>query len=189
VNRVQLPTRRRHVDFARTCSNRCDIEIAAAGQLLGVRIDREIASFEAILPAPSSGKHEVGTGAGTTFETTLEREKHVCPDVGNPEYQVLSFSETAGIHLGLQQQHIDAITSTTNGLRHAASEQPNLQFLNEFNRLDVGFAFKKGSPPAPAFRGAVNKLIEDGVQQRILEKWGTQDSAIPESRISPPVLP
>jgi len=217
-----------------------DIEIAAAvGQVLGVRIDREIASFEAILPALSSGKYEVGTGnfgvtearkktidfvtyindgqgfavrkgddrvkevksldqlcglkigtgAGTTFEATLEREKHVCPDAGKPEYQVLSFSETAGIYLGLQQQHIDVIMSTINGLRHAASEQPNLRFLNEFKRLDVGFAFKKGSPLTPAFQGAMNKIIKDGVYQRILEKWGTRDSAIPESRISPPELP
>lgn len=216
-----------------------DIEIAAAvGQLLGVRIDREVASFEAILPALSSGKYEVGTGnfgvtearkntidfvtyindgqgfavrkgddrvkevksldqlcglkigtgAGTTFEATLEREKHVCPDAGKPEYQVLSFSDTAGIFLGLQQQHIDVIMSTINGLRHAASEQPNLRFLNEFKRLDVGFAFKKGSPLAPAFQAAVNELIKDGAYQRILDKWGTRDSAIPESRLSPPEL-
>jgi len=214
-----------------------DIEIAAAvGQVLGLKIDREVAGFEAILPALSSGKYEVGTGnfgvtearkktidfvtyindgqgfavrkgddrvkevksldqlcglkigtgAGTTFEATLEREKHVCPDAGKPEYQVLSFSETAGIYLGLQQQHIDVIMSTINGLRHAASEQPNLVFLNEFKRLDVGFAFKKGSPLTPAFQGAVNKLIKDGTYQRILEKWGTRDSAIPESLISPP---
>jgi polar amino acid transport system substrate-binding protein len=216
-----------------------DIEIAAAvGKVLGVGIDREVASFEAILPALTSGKYEVGTGnfgvtearkktidfvtyindgqgfavrkgddrvkevkkldqlcglkigtgAGTTFEATLEREKHVCPDAGKPEYQVLSFSENAAIYLGLQQQHIDVIMSTINGLRHAASEQPNLTFLNEFKRLDVGFAFKKGSPLAPAFQAAVNKLIADGTYQRILEKWGTRDSAIPESRISPPEL-
>ncbi|MET1073367.1 MAG: ABC transporter substrate-binding protein [Umezawaea sp.] len=216
-----------------------DIDIAAAvGQVLGLRIDREVATFEAILPALTSGKYEVGTGnfgvtearkktidfvtyindgqgfavrkgddrlkevkdltqlcglkigtgAGTTFEATLEREKHVCPDAGKPEYQVLSFSDNAAVFLGLQQQHIDVIMSTINGLRHAAAGQPNLAFLNEFKRLDVGFAFKKGSPLAPAFQGAVNKLIADGTYQRILDKWGTQDSAIQESRISPPEL-
>jgi polar amino acid transport system substrate-binding protein len=216
-----------------------DIEIAAAvGQVLGVKIDREVASFEAILPALSSGKYEVGTGnfgvtearkktidfvtyindgqgfavrkgddrvkevkkldqlcglkigtgAGTTFEATLEKEKHVCPDAGKPEYEVLSFADNGAIYLGLQQQHIDVIMSTINGLRHAASEQPGLQFLNEFKRLDVGFAFKKGSPLAPAFQAAVNKLIKDGTYGKILEKWGTGDSAIPESRISPPEL-
>ncbi|MEJ2859444.1 MULTISPECIES: ABC transporter substrate-binding protein [unclassified Saccharothrix] len=214
-----------------------DIDIAeAVGKVLGVRIEREVAGFEAILPALASGKYEVGTGnfgvtearlktidfvtyindgqgfavrkdddrlqkvdnlaqlcglkigvgAGTTFEATLEREKHVCPDAGKPAYEVLTFSENAAIYLGLQQRHFDVIMSTINGLRHAAANQPNLKFLNEFKRLDVGFAFKKGSPLTPAFQAAVNKLIENGTYQRILDKWGTTASALPESKISPP---
>ncbi|WP_309113532.1 ABC transporter substrate-binding protein [Saccharothrix sp.] len=214
-----------------------DIDIAeAVAKVLGVRVEREVASFEAILPALTSGKYEVGTGnfgvtearlktidfvtyindgqgfavrkddtrlpevaslqqlcglkiavgAGTTFEATLEREKPTCPAAGKPPYEVLTFSENAAIFLGLQQRHFDVIMSTINGLRHAAANQPNLKFLNEFKRLDVGFAFQKGSALTPAFQAAVNKLIKDGTYQRILEKWGTTASAIPESQISPP---
>jgi len=222
-----------------------DIDIAeAVAKVLGIRIEREVASFEAILPALTSGKYEVGTGnfgvtearkktidfvtyvndgqgfavrkddsrfapggadnpiqvksltqlcglkigtgTGTTFEATLEREKHVCPDAGKPEYQVLSFSENAAIFLGLQQQHIDVVMSTINGLRYATTQQPNLRFLNEFKRLDVGFAFKKGSELTPAFQSAVNKLIEDGTYRAILAKWGTEGSSIPKSQVSPP---
>ncbi|CCH34705.1 transporter substrate-binding domain-containing protein [Actinosynnema sp. NPDC047251] len=214
-----------------------DVDLAeAVGRLLGVRIDREVAAFEVILPALGSGKYQVGTGnfgvtearkktidfvtyindgqgfavraddtrltkvenllqlcglkvgtgAGTTFEATLEKEKHICPDAGKPAYEVLGFAENAAVYLGLQQRHIDVVMSTINGLRHAAANQPNLKFLNEFKRLDVGFAFQKGSPLAPAFRAAVDKLIQDGTYLRILEKWGTKDSAIPESLISPP---
>ncbi|MEU4801775.1 ABC transporter substrate-binding protein [Actinosynnema sp. NPDC023587] len=214
-----------------------DVDLAeAVGRLLGVRIEREVAAFEVILPALGSGKYQVGTGnfgvtearkktidfvtyindgqgfavraddtrltgvhdlrelcglrigtgAGTTFEATLEKEKHVCPDAGKPAYEVLSFAENAAIYLGLQQRHIDVVMSTINGLRHAAANQPNLKFLNEFKRLDVGFAFRKGSPLAPAFQAAVNRLVKDGTYLRILEKWGTEDSAIPESLISPP---
>ncbi|MEV0680693.1 ABC transporter substrate-binding protein [Actinosynnema sp. NPDC050436] len=214
-----------------------DVDLAeAVGKVLGLRIDREVAAFEVILPALGSGKYQVGTGnfgvtearkktidfvtyindgqgfavraddtrltkvenlsqlcglkigtgAGTTFEATLEKEKHICPDAGKPAYEVLSFAENAAVYLGLQQRHIDVVMSTINGLRHAAANQPNLRFLNEFKRLDVGFAFQKGSPLAPAFQAAVNKLVQDGTYLRILEKWGTKDSAIPESLISPP---
>ncbi|CAM5728405.1 ABC transporter substrate-binding protein OS=Streptomyces microflavus OX=1919 GN=Smic_14260 PE=4 SV=1 [Streptomyces microflavus] len=35
--------------------------------------------------------------------------------------------------------------STINGLRYAVTQQEGLRFLNEFKRLDVGFAFKKGT--------------------------------------------
>ncbi|XVV02878.1 ABC transporter substrate-binding protein [Actinosynnema sp. CA-248983] len=214
-----------------------DIDIAeAVGRVLGVRVEREVASFEAILPGLASGKYEVGTGnfgvtearlktidfvtyindgqgfavrkddnrlegvdslqqlcglkiavgAGTTFEATLEREKAACPAAGKPPYEVLTFSENAAIFLGLQQRHFDVVMSTINGLRHAAAHQPNLRFLGEFKRLDVGFAFQKGSALTAGFRAAVNKLIADGTYQRILAKWGTRGSAIPESEISPP---
>ena len=61
-----------------------------------------------------------------------------------------------------------------------------MKFLNEFRRLDVAFAFKKGTKPAPAFQAAVNKLIADGTYDRVLGKGGTTGSAIAKSRISPP---
>lgn len=57
-----------------------------------------------------------------------------------------------------------------------------------YHRLGVGFAFKKGTKPAPAFRAAVNRLITDGTYDRIPRKWGTAASAIDTSRISPPEL-
>ncbi|WP_106617756.1 ABC transporter substrate-binding protein [Saccharothrix carnea] len=214
-----------------------DVDVSeAVAKLLGLRIEREVASFETILPSLAGGKYDVGTGnfgvtearkqtidfvtyindgqgfavraddtrvprvdslvalcglkvgtgAGTTFEATLEREKHVCGEAGKPAYEVLSFSENAAIYLGLQQRHIDVVMSTINGLRYAAANQPNLRFLGEFKRLDVGFALPKGSPLAPAFQAAVNSLIGSGTYARILDKWGTKDSAIPESLISPP---
>jgi hypothetical protein len=49
-------------------------------------------------------------------------------------------------------------------------------------------AFKKGSPLAPAFQAAVNKLKTDGTYDRILKKWGTTKSAIEKSQISPPEI-
>ncbi|WP_405011595.1 ABC transporter substrate-binding protein [Kitasatospora sp. NBC_01539] len=129
----------------------------------------------------------VGTGAGTTFEATLNAKKNVCTDAGRKPYEVKAFSDNGAVLTGLQQGRIDVVMSTINGLRHqAAQPAAGTRFLGEFHRLDVGFAFKKGSPLTPAFRAAVNQLIKDGTYTRILQKWGTADSAITESRISPP---
>ena len=82
----------------------------------------------------------------------------------------------------------DIVMSTINGLRYAVAHQEGLKVLGEFHRLDVGFAFKKGTKLAPAFQAAVNRLIEDGTYDRILKKWGTRASAIEKSRISPPEI-
>ncbi|MFJ2817678.1 ABC transporter substrate-binding protein [Streptomyces sp. NPDC087294] len=130
----------------------------------------------------------VATGAGTTFEATLEENKHLCTDAGKKAYQVQTYSEQGAIWSSLQQGRSDIVMSTINGLRYAVSQQSGVKFLNEFHRLDVGFAFKKHSDLAPAFRSAVNKLIADGSYAKILKKWGTTASAIPTSQISPPEL-
>ncbi|WP_181923959.1 ABC transporter substrate-binding protein [Streptomyces inhibens] len=215
-----------------------DIDFAdAVGKVLGLRIDREVSSFEAILPALGSGKYDLGTGnfgvtderrrtidfvtyindgqgfavrkdsplkkvtslkqlcgltvatgAGTTFEATLEENQHLCKEAGKKPYDVKTYAEQGALWISLQQGRTDVVMSTINGLRYAVKQQPGLRFLNEFKRLDVGFAFKKGTPLAPAVRAAVGQLIKDGTYDRILKKWGTGASAIKTSRISPPEI-
>ncbi|GHD07212.1 ABC transporter substrate-binding protein [Streptomyces violarus] len=129
----------------------------------------------------------IGTGAGTTFETTLTAQKDVCAKAGKKPYEVKVYSENAATLTALQQGRIDVIMSTINGLRYQAS-QPASQttFLGEYHRLDVGFAFRKNSPLTKAFQAAVDELIKDGTYARILEKWGTSASAIDASQINPP---
>jgi len=216
-----------------------DIDIAdAVAKVLGVRLERQDASFETILPALRSGKYDVGTGnfgvtterlrtidfvtyiddgqgfavkqgdtsfgkrigdltqlcgrtvgigAGTTFEATLDAQKGVCAKAGKKPYDVKVYSENGATLTALQQGRIDVIMSTINGLRHqAAQPAAHTTFLGEYHRLDVGFAFKKGSPLTKPFQAAVNELIKDGTYARILRKWGTTGSAIGTSRISPP---
>ncbi|WP_326669886.1 ABC transporter substrate-binding protein [Streptomyces canus] len=126
----------------------------------------------------------VATGAGTTFEATLEDNKHLC----KKPYKVQTYNEQGAIWSSLQQGRSDVVMSTINGLRYAVAHQQGVKFLNEYHRLDVGFAFKKGTPLAKAFQAAVNDLIKNGTYARILKKWGTTGSATTASRISPPEL-
>ncbi|MCT4352223.1 ABC transporter substrate-binding protein [Streptomyces sp. Je 1-79] len=216
-----------------------DIDLAdAVAKVLGLKLERQDASFETILPALGSGKYDVGTGnfgvtterlrtidfvtyindgqgfavktgntalgtkvtdltqlcglnigtgAGTTFEATLTARKGECAKAGRKPYDVQVYAENGATLTALQQGRIDVIMSTINGLRHQAAQPASrTTFLGEFHRLDVGFAFKKGSPLTQAFQAAVNELIKDGTYARILEKWGTTESAIDTSRINPP---
>ncbi|WP_031487158.1 ABC transporter substrate-binding protein [Streptomyces bicolor] len=216
-----------------------DIDLAdAVAKVLGVKLERQDASFETILPALGSGKYDfgtgnfgvtserlktidfvtyindgqgfavrkgntelaskvtdltrlcgltIGTGAGTTFEATLTAQKGVCAEAGKKPYEVKVYSENAATLTALQQGRIDVIMSTINGLRYQAAQPTSgTTFLGEYHRLDVGFAFRKGSPLTKAFQAAVNELIKDGTYARILAKWGTSASAIETSRINPP---
>ncbi|WP_030691254.1 ABC transporter substrate-binding protein [Streptomyces globisporus] len=132
---------------------------------------------------------KVAVNAGTTFERTLEKNKGRCAQAGKPAYEVNVYSETGAIWMSLQQGRSDVVMNTINGVRYAVTQQKNVKFLNEYRRLDVGFAFKKGTPLAPAFQAAVNGLKADGTYDRILRKWGVTASGIERSRISPPEIP
>ncbi|MEE4489854.1 ABC transporter substrate-binding protein [Streptomyces sp. BE230] len=209
----------------------------AVARVLGLKPKREVAAFEAILPALGSGKYEVGTGnfgvtderrrtidfvtylndgqgfavrddsglhkvtdltqlcglpvgtaAGTTFEVTLEENRHRCTEAGKKPYDVKTYSDQSAVWSSLQQGRTDVVMSTINGLRYAVKQQEGVRFLNEFKRLDVGFAFKKGTPLAPAFQAAVNRLKTDGTYNRILKKWGISASGVETSQISPPEI-
>lgn len=209
----------------------------AVARVLGLKPKREVAAFEAILPALGSGKYEVGTGnfgvtdarsrtidfvtylndgqgfavrddsdladvtdltqlcgltvgttAGTTFEVTLEQNRHRCGEAGKKAYDVKTYADASAVWTSLQQGRTDVVMSTINGLRYAVRQQEGVRFLNEFKRLDVGFAFEKGTPLAPAFQAAVNRLKADGTYDRILKKWGISDSAVETSQISPPEI-
>ncbi|MET9364547.1 ABC transporter substrate-binding protein [Streptomyces sp. NPDC006632] len=216
-----------------------EIDIAdAVAKVLGVKLERQDASFETILPALGSGKYDfgtgnfgvtaarlktidfvtyindgqgfavkkgntalktkvtdltqlcgltIGTGVGTTFEATLTAQKGVCAKAGKKPYDVKVYSENGATLTALQQGRTDVIMSTINGLRYQAAQPASgTAFLGEYHRLDVGFAFTKGSPLTRAFQAAVNELIKDGTYARILKKWGTSSSGIESSRINPP---
>ncbi|MER5963191.1 ABC transporter substrate-binding protein [Streptomyces sp. NPDC002057] len=132
---------------------------------------------------------KVAVNAGTTFERTLEANKDRCAASGKKPYEVNVFSETGAVWMSLQQGRSDVVMNTINGLRYAVTQQKNVKFLNEYRRLDVGFAFKKGTTLAPAFQAAVNGLKADGTYDRILKKWGVEASGIATSQISPPEIP
>jgi len=214
-----------------------DIDISgAAARVLGLRPERSVAAFEAILPGLDSGKYQVGTGnfgvtevrkktidfatylsdgsgfavrkdsklgkvtdltqlcglkvgtgQGTTFEAELREQQPRCAQKGQPPYKIQVWKDAPTLLLALNQGRIDAAMYTVNGLGYAIpSQQPNLKFLGEYDRLPVGFALKKGSPLAELLRDAVNKLIQDGTYAKITKKWRVAGSAITKSEVSPP---
>ncbi|MGA5871022.1 ABC transporter substrate-binding protein [Streptomyces cinereoruber] len=132
---------------------------------------------------------KVAVGAGTTFERTLEQNRGRCAEGGRKPYEINVYSEAGAFWMALQQGRSDVVMNTINGVRYAVTQQKNVKFLNEYRRLDVGFAFKKGTPLAPAFQAAVNGLKADGTYDRILRKWGVTGSGIERSQISPPEIP
>ncbi|MFE2414310.1 ABC transporter substrate-binding protein [Kitasatospora sp. NPDC059408] len=128
----------------------------------------------------------VGTGVGTTYESDLAKASGQCEADGRKPISVSTYSDAAAHFLALRQGHVDVLMTTSSALRYAASQQPNLRYLNEIERKNVGLVVKKGSPLAGPVKDAVNRLIQDGTYARILGKWGLESAGVRESMVNPP---
>ncbi|MBG0851930.1 ABC transporter substrate-binding protein [Streptomyces spinoverrucosus] len=131
----------------------------------------------------------VGTGTGTTFEADLEVASKECVADDEKPISISTYPDAAAHFLALRQGRVDVLMTTSSVLRFAATQQPDLRYLNEIERKNVGLAVKKGSPLAEPLKGAVNQLIEDGTYAKILKKWGLEPAAIDKSVVNPGARP
>ncbi|MGW0846649.1 ABC transporter substrate-binding protein [Streptomyces sp. NPDC002787] len=131
----------------------------------------------------------VGTGTGTTFEADLEAASKECAADDKEPIEISTYPDAAAHFLALRQGRVDVLMTTASVLRYAATQQPDLRYLNEIERKNVGLAVKKGSPLAEPLKEAVNQLIEDGTYAKILKKWQLEPAAIEKSVVNPPAQP
>ncbi|WP_224352826.1 ABC transporter substrate-binding protein [Streptomyces olivaceus] len=131
----------------------------------------------------------VGTGTGTTFEEDLEAASEQCAADGGKPITISTYPDAAAHFLALRQGRVDVLMTTSSVLRYAATQQPDLRYLNEIERKNVGLAVKKGSPLAEPLKNAVNQLIENGTYARILKKWQLEPAKVKESVVNPPAKP
>ena len=127
----------------------------------------------------------IGAGAGTTFQTILQKNAAKCAAAGKTPYTVQYFSDTAPIWLGLANGHIDVYFGPTLSLKYDASHVANVKFLSQISSTPVGFVTAKGSPLAKILAEAVNKLIADGEYAKILAKWSIDGYGVSSSRVNP----
>ncbi|MEU3983419.1 ABC transporter substrate-binding protein [Streptomyces sp. NPDC026672] len=131
----------------------------------------------------------VGTGTGTTFEEDLQAASKKCAADGRKPIAVSTYPDAAAHFLALRQGRVDLLMTTSSVLRYAATQQPDLRYLNESERKNVGLAVKKGSPLAAPVKDAMNLLIEDGTYTKILKKWKLEPAAVDKSVVNPPATP
>lgn len=180
-----------------------DIDFAdAAARVLGLELKREVASFEAILPALGSGKYDLGTGnfgvtdvrrrtidfvtyindgqgfavredselkkvtdltqlcgldvatgAGTTFEVTLQENLPRCAEAGKKPYNVKTYADQAAVWISLQQNRSDVVMSTINGLRYAVSRRGGAALPQRVQAARRGLRLQEGHPAGPRLPG------------------------------------
>jgi polar amino acid transport system substrate-binding protein len=92
----------------------------------------------------------IATGAGTTFEATLEDNRHLCTDAGEQAYKVQTYNEQGAIWSSLQQGRSDVVMSTINGLRNRLIADGTYdRILKKWGTTGSAITKSEISPPEP----------------------------------------
>lgn len=204
----------------------------AIGQVLGVKVDVQNATFDGIIPGIASGKYDLGMSSftdtkereatvdfatyfsagtsfytladggtevsgladlcgktvavekGTTQQTDAEAQSKKC--TGGEKVTVLTFPDQNGANLaissgraqiGMADSPVAAYQVKQSGGKFKLTGTP-------YGEAPYGIAMAKDQQLAKAIQGAVQKLIDGGQYQTILDKWGIGDGAIKTSEIN-----
>jgi polar amino acid transport system substrate-binding protein len=127
----------------------------------------------------------VGTVKGYTSQVDLEEYSPTCVENGLEPIKITTFGDQGTANVALQSGRVDAVAADYVSLAYVESQAPDTFEVTDFQYGEAvqGIGVPKGSPLAEPLQAAVNKLIEDGTYQEILDKWNVADNAIDQSEI------
>lgn len=159
--------------------------VVAAGNPLGVESAEDLCGLK------------VGAETGTTQEDMLTKADvddsvvQTCEDAGKPAPEYHGYPNQTDVNVALASGRLDAYMADT-----PIAEYAVLVSGDKFEKVgaDVGVApYGIAVPKEPAelttaLQAAVQKLMDDGSYQKILDNWGLGDAAISKSEINAAVF-
>ena len=123
----------------------------------------------------------VAVQKGTYSDTDeVQGKSEKCEAQGKPKITKLVYASADAAATATILGRAQAYSSDSPVISYAVkrSEGKLSQVGEAFDTAPFGWAFKKGSPLAPAMAAALQKLKEDGTYDRILEPWGLRDAGV-----------
>jgi polar amino acid transport system substrate-binding protein len=135
----------------------------------------------------------VGVESGTTQKIDATKQSSKCTAAGQQPVSVQTFPDQNGANLALSSGRVQVVSADSPVADYAVA-QSNGQFKiagQTYGEAPYGIAVPRpaGTPEGQApmtkpVLDALNKLIQDGTYQAILEKWGVQSGAITTPQIN-----
>jgi polar amino acid transport system substrate-binding protein len=110
-----------------------------------------------------------------------------CEDAGKDAPDAQGFPLQTDVNAALQAGRIDAYMADSPVVNYAVKKTGNAfeKAGEDTDTAPYGIAIPKtAGTMKEALRGAVQKLIDDGEYQKILDNWGVGDGAITESKVN-----
>lgn len=132
----------------------------------------------------------VGVQVGTSQEDTMKQDAEKCSAAGEATLQVRSYNTQSEASTALAGGTIDAMYADSTVAGYAVEQTGGqLETVGEVeDALPQGILVSKDDPTlTKAVQAAVQKLMDDGTWQKILEAWGIEDGALDKAEINPNV--
>lgn len=135
--------------------------------------------------------HSVAMLSGSFFLPQADVLSGECEAVGEPPIEVQKFPTQSAAVLAVKNDRVEAFGSSTDTIGYIV-DQPDAGLSAQpfvYESIPHGFALPKGSELTPAIAEGLKALIEDGVYQEIMDKWGLSAGAISADEVTTTPVP
>jgi polar amino acid transport system substrate-binding protein len=138
------------------------------------------------LTLETSCGRKIGVVRGSAEEMYLTEQSAKCKQAGKPAVDLQVFQQLQQGMLAVSSGRIEALCGDK--LQNAYLEsQPGAKIKQAggaINEAPVGMALPKNSKLVPVIQKALQKLIDDGVYVKILEKYGVEGGALTKATVN-----
>jgi polar amino acid transport system substrate-binding protein len=134
--------------------------------------------------------HRVAVASGTTAELQWlpQLSKEDCTSKGKPAIKAVTLPSVNDALTQLVSKRIDAVMNESIALGWAAEQQPKtFEVLKPMVAAKTAtVALKKDSPLTPAFKAAIQSIIDDPKYAQALDRWGLKGLGIKTAAMAVP---
>lgn len=161
--------------------------------LLGFYVKSD-SSITSIQSAEDISGLKIIVGSGTNQEKVLLSWNETLESEGKTPAELVYYDDDSAATLAIQSGRADATFGPNATGAYKAASTGETKLVGTVNggwpeTAEIAAGTKKDNGLIKAVNIVLNKAIEEGQYQQILERWGLTAEAVTESRINPPGLP
>ncbi|WP_225728642.1 MULTISPECIES: transporter substrate-binding domain-containing protein [unclassified Nocardia] len=137
----------------------------------------------------------IGVGTGTNQEELLVKWNQQNVAEGLPPIDIAYYKQTSDYYLALASQRIDGYIGPNPAAIYHSTVSKETKVLATFSGAgdamqgEIAVLTKKDNGLIGPIHKAIDYAIQQGLYQKVIDRWGLQSEALPASRINPPGLP
>jgi len=133
--------------------------------------------------------HSVAALSGSSNLAYVESLQHECAAAGKPPIKIQTYKSQPDVNLALESGRTETQEASTGSLAPVMKANPDkFQVIGSFNPIITGIAVAP-TADAPglskALSAGINRMIQDGSMQKIMDEWNNGKGVIEESQVLP----